>query len=82
MNIDLIPPQTMILADEDIDNDDPFSNKLFSFQQDGPGGVDLFNPVIVGRKTLLAMEPGDVTVFKWDKPLSYQGSDSIAIFLA
>ena len=43
--------QTMILADED--DDDPFSNKLFSFQQDGPGGVDLFSPVIVGRKTLL-----------------------------
>ena len=43
----------MILADEDADDDDPFSNKLFSFQQDGPGGVDLFSPVIVGRKTLL-----------------------------
>ena len=43
----------MILADEDADDDDPLSNKLFSFQQDGPGGVDLFSPVIVGRKTLL-----------------------------
>ncbi len=69
--------QTMIMGEDDMeDDDDPFSNKLFSFQQDGggPGGVadQLFSPVVVGRKTLLAMEPGDVIIFKWEPPLSYQ----------
>ena len=49
------------------ENLDPFSNtRLFSFQQDGVGGVggDLFQPVVVGRAALSAMQPGDVVVFK------------------
>ena len=48
--------------------EDPFSTKLFSFQQDG----DLFSPVVVSRKTLSHMEAGDIIIFKWDLPLRYQ----------
>lgn len=62
--------QTMIMANDAGEDMDPFSNKMFSFQQDA--GIDLFSPVVVGRKTLLAMEPGDVIIFKWETPLSYQ----------
>ena len=44
---------------------DPFSNsRLFSFQQDGAGAGDLFQPVVVGRRALGQMQPGDVIVFK------------------
>lgn len=48
--------------------DDPFSGKMLAFQQDG----EMFSSVIVNRKTLSSMEPGDVIVFKWEKPIRYQ----------
>ncbi|XP_076048143.1 intraflagellar transport protein Oseg1 [Oratosquilla oratoria] len=48
--------------------DDPFTANLMSFYQ---GGSE-FQPVVVGRKALLAMEPHDVIVCKWRKPLQYQ----------
>ena len=61
-------PDVMTLDDgSGEENLDPFSNtRLFSFQQDGVGGVggDLFQPVVVGRAALSAMQPGDVVVFK------------------
>ncbi len=62
------------MGGDDAAAEDPFSNtRLFSFQQDGGGaGGDLFQPVIVGRSALSAMEPGDVVVFKWPPPLRHQ----------
>ena len=48
--------------------DDPFGQKLFSFQQEG----DVFEAVIVGRSALQTMEPGEVIVAKWPAPLRYQ----------
>ena len=50
------------------EDDDPFSNKYYSFQQDG----EIFSPVTVNRAILSKMEPGDVIVFKWQPPLRYQ----------
>ena len=44
------------------------SNRVFQFQQEG----DSFAPVVVGRQSLSNMEPGEVIVAKWDKPLKYQ----------
>ena len=57
---------------------DPFNNKLLSFsQQDGEMMPDDpasdFVPVIVNRKILSNMEPGEVIVAKWGPPpLRYQ----------
>jgi intraflagellar transport protein 122 len=48
--------------------EDPFGQKLFSFQQDG----DVFEPVVVGRSALKGMQPGEVIVAKWASPLRYQ----------
>ena len=61
-------PEVMMMDGDNDASSDPFSNKLFSFQQDG----NTFTPVVVGRKALIAMEPGDVIVFKWETPLRFQ----------
>jgi intraflagellar transport protein 122 len=49
-------------------NDDPFGQKLFSFQQEG----DAYEPVIVNKSALQNMQPGEVIVAKWSPPLRYQ----------
>ena len=65
----------MTLDNEDFD---PFSNKMLSFsQQDGDMMSDDmasdFVPVVVNRKILSNMEPGEVIVAKWGPPpLRYQ----------
>lgn len=53
---------------DDSNEDDPFTNRLIQFQQEGGE----FQPVVVNQKALLAMEPGEVIVCKWDEPLRYQ----------
>ena len=42
--------------------------RLYSFQQDG----DIFEPVVVDRKALQSMQPGEVIVAKWPEPLRNQ----------
>ncbi len=44
---------------EDV-SEDPFASKLLSFQQEAAGG-DFFTPVIVNRRALAKMEPGEVS---------------------
>ena len=62
-------PQDVLSMDDSLGNsDDPFGQKLFSFQQDG----DVFEPVVVGRSALQSMQPGEVIVAKWPPPLTYQ----------
>ena len=94
--------------------DDPFANKMLSFQQQDSsgdtagtgvlsklkmegrmvwkfkkcsvcsfsddafnGGQNNFVPVIVDRKTLSAMQPGEVIVSKWPSPLRHQVDEII-----
>ena len=45
-----------------------FFCRLYSFQQDG----DIFEPVVVDRKALQSMQPGEVIVAKWPEPLRNQ----------
>ena len=60
------PKEDILNMDES--SNDPFGQKLFSFQQEG----DIFEPVVVGRAALQTMQPGEVIVAKWAKPLRYQ----------
>ena len=60
--------EDILSMDEESSSSDPFGQKLFSFQQDG----DIFEPVVVGRSALATMQPGEVIVAKWNKPLRYQ----------
>ena len=46
---------------------DPFTTRLFSFQQDGAA----FSPVIASRAVLQSLGPGEVIVCKWPAPLNY-----------
>lgn len=57
-----------ILNMEDSNNEDPFGQKLFSFQQEG----DIFEAVVVNRSALQSMQPGEVVVAKWPPPLRYR----------
>ena len=45
--------------------DDPFTTRLFSFQQEG----GTFSPVIATRSVLSSLGPGEVIVCKWPPPL-------------
>ena len=45
--------------------EDPFTTRLFSFQQEG----GTFSPVIATRSVLSGLGPGEVIVCKWPPPL-------------
>ena len=45
--------------------DDPFTTRLFSFQQEG----GTFSPVIATRSVLSSLGPGEVIVCRWPPPL-------------
>ncbi|XP_054274065.1 intraflagellar transport protein 122 homolog [Macrosteles quadrilineatus] len=47
---------------------DPFTARLVSFESE----ADQFEPVVVNRSTLKAMDPGTVVICKWPPPLHYQ----------
>ncbi|XP_066967390.1 intraflagellar transport protein 122 homolog isoform X2 [Macrobrachium rosenbergii] len=49
-------------------NEDPFTANLMSFY---PGGSE-YQPVLLNRTALLALEPHDIIVCRWPKPLRYQ----------
>ncbi|XP_050737940.1 intraflagellar transport protein 122 homolog [Eriocheir sinensis] len=48
-------------------SDDPFTANLMNFYGDAD-----YQPVTVGRKGLVALEPHDVIVCRWPKPLRFQ----------
>ena len=58
----------ILTMDDSIGTEDPFGQKLYSFQQDG----DIFEPVVVDRVALQSMQPGEVIVAKWPPPLRNQ----------
>ena len=47
------------------DGEDPFTTRLFSFQQEG----GTFSPVIATRSVLSSLGPGEVIVCRWPPPL-------------
>jgi len=49
----------------DTDSEDPFTTRLYSFQQDG----GTFSPVVASRSVLQSLGPGEVIVCKWPPPL-------------
>ncbi|XP_064120336.1 intraflagellar transport protein 122 homolog [Macrobrachium nipponense] len=49
-------------------NEDPFTANLMSFY---PGGSE-YQPVLLNRAALLALETHDIIVCRWPKPLRYQ----------
>ncbi|XP_066284975.1 intraflagellar transport protein 122 homolog [Branchiostoma lanceolatum] len=53
---------------DDMENDDPFTSRLMSFEQ---GGSD-FTPVVVNRSVLQAINRTEVFIKRWSKPLKYQ----------
>lgn len=56
----------MLRLGEDGDGDqDPFTTRLFSFQQDG----GTFAPVVASRAVLQSLGPGEVVVCRWPPPL-------------
>ena len=63
-----------VLTLDDGANDDPFANKMLSFQQESGSQADDpdFLPIVVNRKILSSMEPGEVIVAKWPAPLRHQ----------
>ncbi|KAL4226474.1 hypothetical protein ACF0H5_014457 [Mactra antiquata] len=63
--------QSLRLGDEpeeDIEESDPFSTKLMTFDQESTE----FRPVVVNRNTLKTMSRADVYIRKWPKPLRHQ----------
>ena len=54
----------LTLGDGD-DSEDPFTTRLYSFQQDG----GTFSPVVASRSVLQSLGPGEVIVCKWPPPL-------------
>ncbi|XP_019647680.1 PREDICTED: intraflagellar transport protein 122 homolog [Branchiostoma belcheri] len=53
---------------DDLENDDPFTSRLMSFEQ---GGSD-FTPVVVNRSVLQAISRTEVFIKRWSKPMQYQ----------
>ncbi|KAI8511589.1 intraflagellar transport protein 122 homolog [Branchiostoma floridae x Branchiostoma belcheri] len=53
---------------DDLENDDPFTSRLMSFEQ---GGSD-FTPVVVNRSVLQAISRTEVFIKRWSKPMKYQ----------
>ena len=47
------------------EEEDPFTTRLFSFQQEG----GTFSPVIATRSVLSGLGPGEVIVCRWPPPL-------------
>ena len=56
-----------VLTLGDDGGEDPFTTRLFSFQQDGAA----FSPVIASRSVLQSLGPGEVIVCKWPLPLRF-----------
>ncbi|XP_013396110.1 intraflagellar transport protein 122 homolog [Lingula anatina] len=54
--------------DPEDDDEDPFTQRLMSFEQ---GGQE-FVPVVVNKSVLQSMSKRDVVVLEWPKPLRYQ----------
>lgn len=67
--------QSLQISDEQdgMDDDDPFTEKLMSFEQ---GGTE-FTPVRVGRSVLQSMNRHEVFIKKWPTPLKYNYYKSI-----
>ena len=58
--------ENVLRLGEDGDQDqDPFTTRLFSFQQDG----GTFAPVVASRAVLQSLGPGEVVVCRWPPPL-------------
>ena len=55
----------LTLGDGDDSGQDPFTTRLYSFQQDG----GTFSPVVASRSVLQSLGPGEVIVCKWPPPL-------------
>ena len=56
-----------VLTLGDDNGEDPFTTRLFSFQQEGAA----FSPVIANTAVLQSLGPGEVIVCKWPQPLRY-----------
>ena len=61
--------QSMRLGGDQDDEEDPFSSKMMSFDQQGGGQ---FQPLLIGRATLKKMPRTEVFVREWPAPLKYQ----------
>uniref|UniRef100_A0A1B6JCB8 Intraflagellar transport protein 122 homolog n=2 Tax=Proconiini TaxID=565685 RepID=A0A1B6JCB8_9HEMI len=60
--------QTLRLDEAVANMPDPFTARLVTFESE----VEQFEPVLVNRSTLQAMEPSTVVVCRWPPPLRYQ----------